>query len=163
FYATGIALQLSASVLHRFIVGGRLLEAPRRALAARLSPNIAPMGTPVGIKLLWAAASPTLSALALLWAALRSAVPTLVALAVLTAILAAQDFARSAERLAVSTERLAAGDMSEPVAIASDDEVGRIAAALRMLSDTVRRGAGAAGESMTTMGRHVAAVAGGAA
>jgi methyl-accepting chemotaxis protein len=169
--AVGLFLQVLASVLHRFILAGRLLEGPQRALVARSPSAEATVSSPLAVKLLWIVCAPTLAAALSVAAAARSAEPLHMAIAavaavvagVVAAVLGARDIARTAERLAQSTERLAAGELSEPVAIATDDEHGRAAAALRKIAESIRRSSGSAGESMHIVGRHVAAVAGGAA
>ena len=167
----GLCLQVLASVLHRFMLSGRLLDAPQRALLARAPTAEAQVTAPLSTKLLWIVSAPTVAAALSVAAASRSDNPLHMAVAavaavlagVVASVLAGRDIAKSAERLAQSSERLAAGELTEPVAVTADDEHGRAAAALRKIAESIRRSSGSAGESMHIVGRHVAAVAGGAA
>lgn len=105
----------------RWLVARRTLEEPRLVLAAAapLSGYTAPFET----------------------AARRGALALLVVTAatlVLTALLSRR-ITRSLERLAVAADAVSRGDLEHHVAVASDDEVGRVSRAFNGMVDSVRR------------------------
>src|SRR5262249_54770585 len=68
----GLCLQVLASVLHRFMLSGRLLDAPQRALLARAPTAEGHVTAPLSTKLLWVVSAPTVAAALSVAAAARN-------------------------------------------------------------------------------------------
>jgi methyl-accepting chemotaxis protein len=168
---TLVSLGLLAAVLHRFIVGGPLLDRARRLLAMRPGGAVSAPPASIGGKLVWAICTPTV-ATAVVLTVVRTLEPSAMAAvaggaaatAFALALLAARDMGRSAERVATAAELLAAGESGELAwAAGGDDEHARAGAALLRVADRLARSNNGADDTLGAVGRHVDAVAGGAA